>query len=93
MARTGRGPALREPDTETDGPGFFLPDGSARAEQGGPRRLFDAYETAWDAWAAHGEIGRWDHGITITPEEQYVWEGDPDTGRRHVCAAPVHARG
>lgn len=71
-----------------------LPGGSARAEQGGPRRLFDAYEAAWDAWTAHGEINRWDHGITITPEEQYVWEGDPDTGRRHVCAAPpVHARG
>ncbi|MGC0423539.1 hypothetical protein ABIA38_009088 [Embleya sp. AB8] len=61
-----------------------LPDGSARVEQGGPRRLFDAFETAWDAWTAHGSVGRRDHGITITEHEQYVWEGDParpDVGR------------
>ncbi|MEU0939770.1 hypothetical protein [Embleya sp. NPDC005971] len=42
------------------------PDGSARTEQGGPRRLFDAVETAWDAWTTHGQVNRRDHGITIT---------------------------
>ncbi|MFI6985176.1 methyltransferase domain-containing protein [Embleya sp. NPDC050154] len=70
-----------------------LPDGSARAEQGGPRRLFDAFETAWDAWTAHGQVSRWDHGITITEHEQYVWEGDPDTARRYRLPAPVPTRG
>ncbi|MEU0938060.1 methyltransferase domain-containing protein [Embleya sp. NPDC005971] len=58
------------------------PDGGARTEQGGPLRLLDALETAWDAWIAHGQVSRWDHGITIGRDEQYVWEGDPDTGRR-----------
>ncbi|GCD99130.1 methyltransferase domain-containing protein [Embleya hyalina] len=64
------------------------PDGGARTEQGGPRRLFDAVETAWDAWTAHWQVSRWDHGITLTEREQYVWEGDPDTGRRHRLPSP-----
>ncbi|OPC76421.1 hypothetical protein B4N89_47310 [Embleya scabrispora] len=68
-----------------------LPDGGARTEQGGPRRLFDAFETAWDAWVAHGSVSRWDHGITLTEHEQYVWEGDPDTGRRHHLPTPAPA--
>ncbi|MFE3203058.1 methyltransferase domain-containing protein [Embleya sp. NPDC059237] len=67
------------------------PDGGARTEQGGPRRLFDALETAWDAWTAHGGISRWDHGVTLTEHEQYVWEGDPDTGRRFHLPGPVSA--
>ncbi|WP_406292779.1 methyltransferase domain-containing protein [Embleya sp. NBC_00888] len=68
-----------------------LPDGGARTEQGGPRHLFDAFETAWDAWIAHGSVSRWDHGITLTEHEQYVWEGDPDTGRRHHLPTPAPA--
>ncbi|MGC0417879.1 hypothetical protein [Embleya sp. AB8] len=70
-----------------------LPDGGARAEQGGPRRLFDAFETAWDAWTAHGSVSRRDHGITITEHEPYVWEGAPDTGRRYRLPAPAPALG
>ncbi|WP_406290556.1 methyltransferase domain-containing protein [Embleya sp. NBC_00896] len=69
------------------------PDGSARTEQGGPRRLFDAVETAWEAWTAHGQVSRWDHGITIGRDEQYVWERDPDTGRRYPLTTATPAPG
>ncbi|MFF7251477.1 Imm53 family immunity protein [Embleya sp. NPDC008237] len=69
-----------------------LPDGGARTEQGGPGRVFDAFETAWDGWTAHGNINRWDHGITIPEHERYVREGDPDAGRHHLPArVPVPA--
>ncbi|MGC0417993.1 hypothetical protein [Embleya sp. AB8] len=60
-----------------------LPDGRTIASQGGPRLLVDELEAAWDAWTADGAIGLYDHGLTVTPDdEQFVWTGDPDTGRR-----------
>ncbi|MFE3206166.1 methyltransferase domain-containing protein [Embleya sp. NPDC059237] len=70
-----------------------LPDGPIRAGQGGPRRLVDEIETAWDAWERDGRIRRWDHGVTITAEEQFVWAGDAATGRRWAIPAPVPITG
>jgi len=50
--------------------------------QGGPRRLGDEVETAWDAWTANAAPGLYDHGITVTRDAQYVWAHHPDTGPR-----------
>nr|WP_202512027.1 methyltransferase domain-containing protein [Streptomyces sp. SID3343] len=57
--------------------------------QGGPRRLGDELETAWDRWSAAGSPGLYDHGMTVTPETQYVWTHDPDTGPRWPTKAKV----
>lgn len=50
--------------------------------QGGVRRLGDELETAWDRWIAAGGPGLYDHGMTVTPDTQYVWAHHPDTGPR-----------
>ncbi|MFI6586190.1 hypothetical protein [Embleya sp. NPDC050493] len=47
-----------------------------------PIREFDEVEAAWDVWDRDGRIRRWDHGVTITADEQFVWAGDAATGRR-----------
>ncbi|MFI0765220.1 methyltransferase domain-containing protein [Streptomyces sp. NPDC021218] len=59
-----------------------LPDGEARACQGGPRRLADELEPAWDWWLAEGQPTLYDFGMTVGPEHQYVWCRDPATGPR-----------
>lgn len=66
-----------------------LPDGRVRAGQGGARRLVDEIEEAWDAWERAGRIRRWDHGVTITAEEQYLWAGEAVGGRRWPIPAPA----
>ncbi|WP_331767740.1 methyltransferase domain-containing protein [Embleya sp. NBC_00896] len=67
-----------------------LPDGRTIASQGGPRRLVDELEAAWDAWIAAGAVGLYDHGMTVAPDgEQFVWAGDPDTGPRWPVSAPA----
>ncbi|MET7304132.1 hypothetical protein [Embleya sp. NPDC005575] len=59
------------------------PTRPAIASQGGPRRLVDELEIAWDAWIAGGAVGLYDHGMNVTADdEQFVWAGDPDTGTR-----------
>ncbi|MFE3203424.1 hypothetical protein [Embleya sp. NPDC059237] len=68
------------------------PNGGALAAQGGPRRLVDELEAAWDAWMADGAIGLYDHGMTVTADdEQFVWAGDPDTGTRWRLPVPAPA--
>lgn len=57
-------------------------DGRTLAYQGGPRRLADELEHAWDAWLAHGRPELYDYGMTVTADRQYVWAVDPDTGPR-----------
>ncbi|WP_406293017.1 methyltransferase domain-containing protein [Embleya sp. NBC_00888] len=66
-----------------------LPDGRVRAGQGGARRLIDEIEAAWDAWERAGRIRRWDHGITITAEEQYLWAGEAAGGHRWPIPTPA----
>ncbi|MEU0936962.1 methyltransferase domain-containing protein [Embleya sp. NPDC005971] len=66
------------------------PTGRAITFQGGPRRLVDEVETAWDAWTEAGAIGLYDHGMTVTADdEQFVWAGDPDSGPRWALPAPA----
>lgn len=57
----------------------------AHAHQGGPRRLADELEHAWDQWLAEGAPEVFDFGMTVTPDHQYVWANDASTGPRWPC--------
>ncbi|WP_309226640.1 methyltransferase domain-containing protein [Streptomyces lunaelactis] len=59
-----------------------LPDGKTLVHQGGPRRLADELEEAWDAWLEGGRPELYDYGLTIEPEHQYAWAHDAATGPR-----------
>lgn len=63
----------------------------ALVREGGPRRLADELLTAWDLWIDDGSIRRYDYGMTVTPTDQYVWAGDPHTGRRWPIPDPAPA--
>jgi hypothetical protein len=67
--------------------GGLLGDRHTRRE-GGPRRLADELLVAWDQWTDEGLIRLYDYGMTVTATEQYVWAGDPDTGRRWPVRDP-----
>lgn len=49
------------------------PDGPTIAYQGGPRRLADELERAWDWWATLGSPGIYEWGMTVTRDRQTVW--------------------
>ncbi|WP_405501672.1 methyltransferase domain-containing protein [Streptomyces niveus] len=76
--------------TAEDGDGLnaWLHDGSswaalsAVAHQGGPRRLADELDAAWDRWLGDGSPALYDYGMTVEPHRQYVWCADPVTGPR-----------
>ncbi|XHL93366.1 methyltransferase domain-containing protein [Streptomyces niveus] len=57
-------------------------DGGTVAYQGGPRRLADELEGAWDRWLGDGSPSLYDYGMTVEPHGQYVWSADPVTGPR-----------
>ncbi|WP_405656953.1 protein-L-isoaspartate O-methyltransferase [Streptomyces sp. RK9] len=61
-----------------------LGDGKTIADQGGPRRLADELETAWDAWHDAGRPDLYDYGMTVQNggATQYMWAHDPATGPR-----------
>ncbi|MEU7246492.1 protein-L-isoaspartate O-methyltransferase, partial [Streptomyces sparsogenes] len=59
-----------------------LPGGQAIAYQGGPRRLADELEPAWDWWVSEGGPTPYDFGMTVEPDRQYVWCRDASTGPR-----------
>jgi protein-L-isoaspartate(D-aspartate) O-methyltransferase len=56
--------------------------GQTVVHQGGPRRLADEAERAWDRWIADGSTQLWDYGMTVQPGRQFVWCRDPETGPR-----------
>lgn len=79
---------------DDDGVSAWLHDGTASwaalsaqgagrtvAYQGGPRRLADELERAWDEWLALGRPGPREYGMTVSRTAQSVW-----------CAAPSGAR-
>lgn len=81
--------------TDDDGVNAWLHDGDSSwaslsatgtgrtlAYQGGPRRLADELDHAWDQWLAEGRPDVYDYGLTVTPSEQYAWAKDPATGPR-----------
>lgn len=53
-------------------------DGRTLAYQGGPRRLADELERAWDTWTAAGTPTVHAHAMTITPDTQTVRPAHPD---------------
>ncbi|WP_326811103.1 methyltransferase domain-containing protein [Streptomyces scopuliridis] len=66
-------------------------DGNVVAYQGGPRRLADEIDQAWQKWQNADAPGLHDFGMTRTPDQQYIWSGDKDTGPRWPTA-PQTAR-
>ncbi|TCO65184.1 ATP-grasp peptide maturase system methyltransferase [Actinocrispum wychmicini] len=68
------------------------PDGSwarhesATVTQGGPRRLWDEVEAAYQQWVALGEPRRARFGITVTPDVQELWLDRPDSPNRWPLA-------
>jgi len=62
--------------------------GQVVAYQGGPRRLAAELEEAWQAWETDGAPNLYDYGMTRTPQEQYIWSNDPDTGPRWSTKTP-----
>ena len=82
-------------DTDQDGVNAWLHDGhsswamlaatghgTVEATQGGPRRLTDELEAAWEQWTGLGSPGLYDYGITVALGQQYAWAIDPQTGPR-----------
>ncbi len=61
-------------------------DGKAVAYQGGPRRLADEVEQAWDWWLSVGAPELYDWGMTVEPGRQRVWCREPVTGPRWPTA-------
>lgn len=62
---------------------------SWRVEQVGGRRLWDEVEDAYGWWAGRGRPARDRFGLTVTPDEQAVWVGEPgDVVRRYPATAP-----
>ncbi|MEU4803619.1 methyltransferase domain-containing protein [Actinosynnema sp. NPDC023587] len=51
----------------------------------GPRRLWDEVETAHGWWVGQGRPSRFEFGLTVTPDDQQVWLGEPDN-----TVTPVH---
>ncbi|MER5771344.1 methyltransferase domain-containing protein [Streptomyces sp. NPDC001985] len=67
-----------------------LPDATALAAQGGPRRLADELELAWDGWLEAGSPDLYEFGLTVESEElQYAWALDQETGPRWLLPAPA----
>lgn len=67
-------------------------DGTATMHQGGPRRIGDELMIAWTAWEALGRPDPYDYGMTVRPDGQFVWLGDPVNGPRWAAAAGGPAR-
>lgn len=61
-----------------------LGDGRTVATEGGPRRLADELEEAWDTWLEVGRPSLYDFGMTVTDSgtTQYMWVNDADCGPR-----------
>ncbi|MER8119017.1 methyltransferase domain-containing protein [Streptomyces sp. NPDC094031] len=55
-----------------------LEGGKSIADQGGPRRLADELEDAWDRWQAAGEPDLYDFAMTVEPHQQHVWCQTPE---------------
>ncbi|MFE4974839.1 methyltransferase domain-containing protein [Kitasatospora sp. NPDC056651] len=56
--------------------------------QGGPRRIGDEVLAAWAQWEDLGRPDLYDYGVTVTPDAQWAWQGDPDTGPRWPIGHP-----
>ncbi|SFD34384.1 methyltransferase domain-containing protein [Streptomyces aidingensis] len=59
--------------------------------QYGPRNLWDEVEHTLRWWAENGSPGLSEMGLTVTPDRQYLWLGDPGTPLDTVLT-PIEAR-
>lgn len=68
------------------------PDGERRVREGGPRRVWAAFEAAHQQWAAWGRPG-WDRlGMTVTAAgEHLLWLDTPDATIRGSGGVPTAA--
>ncbi|MEW1724176.1 methyltransferase domain-containing protein [Streptomyces sp. NPDC093109] len=62
--------------------------GAAVAYQGGPRHLADETDRAIETWLTAGEPSLYDFGMTRTPDQQFIWTIDKDTGPRWTATSP-----
>ena len=53
-------------------------DSGWQVRQGGPRRLWDAVESAVATWEEYGSPNRAAFGVTVSRDEQVVWLGNPN---------------
>ncbi|MCT9139805.1 ATP-grasp peptide maturase system methyltransferase [Streptomyces violarus] len=66
-------------DSVTDSFAVLAPTGDGwRVRQGGPRRLWDAVESAVAAWEEYGSPSTAAFGVTVSRDTQAVWLGNPD---------------
>jgi methyltransferase of ATP-grasp peptide maturase system len=61
--------------------------GGHRVWQGGPRRLWDLVEAAYDQWQALGRPARDRFGITVRPDRQELWLDSPTGALRWPLTA------
>ncbi|TDC77497.1 rRNA adenine N-6-methyltransferase family protein [Streptomyces hainanensis] len=54
--------------------------GPSVAFEGGPRRLADELEEAWDAWLSVGSPTIYSFGVTVTAGRQWAWQDNPTNG-------------
>lgn len=66
-------------------------DGTTVAHQGGPRRLAELLETAWDGWLAAESPELYDFGMTVEAGQQYVWAWDAINGPRWPSVPSIRA--
>lgn len=85
-SRDGRGRSERALAGWVDGSwARLMPDGDIGyiLTQGGPRRLWDIYESAAEEWMRLGRPAWSRYGICITPDRrQFVWLDNPESGHR-----------
>ncbi|HKS48413.1 MAG TPA: ATP-grasp peptide maturase system methyltransferase [Amycolatopsis sp.] len=62
-------------------------DGEHLVTQGGPRRLWDLVETAYQEWLALGAPSRDRFGITVSPDRQVLWLDSPGSPHRWPLAS------
>ena len=53
-------------------------DGGWQVRQGGPRRLWDAVESAVATWEDYGSPNTAAFGVTVSRDQQAVWLGNPN---------------
>lgn len=57
-------------------------DGRFSVVGGGPRRLWQAVENTHSWWIANEQPDWSTFGVTVTPDDQYVWHESPSSGAR-----------
>jgi hypothetical protein len=66
-------------DSVTDSFAVLAPtDSGWQVRQGGPRRLWDAVESAVGTWEEYGSPNTAAFGVTVSRDEQVVWLGNPN---------------